>query len=131
MVALAGAAVIVAFFAWANRQTAKAHARFTPKDVETALNELLDPRAPVPRIDSRGVLESAGNVRQLLAETLTRKVRNALPCSSPSSGHDRVLDRRRRVKRVKEAGIWLCEACLDRYLSRGDFSFLVRSVSDP
>lgn len=46
MVALAGAAVIVAFFAWANRQTAKAHARFTGKEVEIALNELLDPAAP-------------------------------------------------------------------------------------
>ena len=24
-------------------------------------------------------------------------------------------------------GIWLCEVCFDRYLSRGDFSFLVRT----
>jgi hypothetical protein len=24
-------------------------------------------------------------------------------------------------------GIWLCEACFDRYLNRGDFSFLVRT----
>jgi hypothetical protein len=37
---------IVAFFAWANRQTAKAHARFTADDVEIALAELLDPQAP-------------------------------------------------------------------------------------
>jgi hypothetical protein len=27
-------------------------------------------------------------------------------------------------------GIWLCEACFDRYLSRGDFSFLVRGSSN-
>ena len=26
-------------------------------------------------------------------------------------------------------GIWLCEACFDRYLGRGDFSFLVRGTS--
>jgi hypothetical protein len=26
-------------------------------------------------------------------------------------------------------GIWLCEACFDRYLSRGDFGFLVRGTS--
>ena len=39
------AAGIVAFFAWANRQTAKAHARFTQNDVEIALAELLDPQA--------------------------------------------------------------------------------------
>ena len=43
--ALAAGAGIVVFFAWANRQTAKAHARFTAKDVETALTELLDPQA--------------------------------------------------------------------------------------
>lgn len=42
---IAAAAGIVVFFGWANRQTAKAHARFTPKDVETALTELLDPQA--------------------------------------------------------------------------------------
>jgi hypothetical protein len=42
---IALAAGIVAFFAWANRQTAKAHARFTAEDVETALTELLDPQA--------------------------------------------------------------------------------------
>jgi hypothetical protein len=42
---IAAAAGIVAFFAWANRSTAKAHARFTPKDVEIALAELLDPQA--------------------------------------------------------------------------------------
>lgn len=42
---IAAAAGIVLFFAWANRQTAKAHARFTPEDVETALGELLDPQA--------------------------------------------------------------------------------------
>jgi hypothetical protein len=42
---IAAAAGIVLFFAWANRQTAKAHARFTPADVETALTELLDPQA--------------------------------------------------------------------------------------
>ena len=41
----AAAAGIVAFFAWANRQTAKAHARFTYEDVEIALVELLDPQA--------------------------------------------------------------------------------------
>lgn len=45
MAALAAAVGIVVFFAWANRQTAKAHARFTPKDVEIALTELLDPQA--------------------------------------------------------------------------------------
>jgi len=45
MAALAAGAGIVMFFAWANRQTAKAHARFTAKDVETALAELLDPQA--------------------------------------------------------------------------------------
>ena len=43
---IAAAAGIVAFFAWANRQTAKAHARFTANDVEFALAELLDPEAP-------------------------------------------------------------------------------------
>ena len=42
---IAVAAGIVAFFAWANRQTAKAHARFTAKDVEIALGQLLDPEA--------------------------------------------------------------------------------------
>jgi hypothetical protein len=42
---IAAAAGIVAFFVWANRQTAKAHARFSPRDVETALAELLDPQA--------------------------------------------------------------------------------------
>ena len=42
---IAAAAGIVLFFAWANRQTAKAHARFTPNDVETALAEVLDPKA--------------------------------------------------------------------------------------
>jgi hypothetical protein len=42
---IAAAAGIVAFFTWANRQTAKAHARFTYKDVEIALAELLDPQA--------------------------------------------------------------------------------------
>lgn len=45
MAALAAAVSIVVFFVWANRQTAKAHARFTPKDVEIALTELLDPQA--------------------------------------------------------------------------------------
>jgi hypothetical protein len=43
---IAAAAGIVLFFAWANRQTAKAHARFTASDVEIALAELLDPQAP-------------------------------------------------------------------------------------
>lgn len=42
---IAAAAGIVLVFAWANRHTAKAHARFTPEDVETALTELLDPQA--------------------------------------------------------------------------------------
>ena len=42
---IAAVAGIVAFFTWANRQTAKAHARFTPTDVEAALTELLDPQA--------------------------------------------------------------------------------------
>lgn len=42
---IAAAAGIAAFFVWANRQTAAAHARFTPKDVEIALTELLDPQA--------------------------------------------------------------------------------------
>jgi hypothetical protein len=28
-------------------------------------------------------------------------------------------------------GIWLCEACFGKYLSRGDFSFLVRGASNP
>ena len=45
-VIIAAAAGIVAFFAWANRQTAKAHARLTARDVEIALHELLDPEAP-------------------------------------------------------------------------------------
>jgi hypothetical protein len=45
---IAAAAGIVAFFAWANRQTAKAHARFTAKDVESALANLLDPQAHDP-----------------------------------------------------------------------------------
>jgi hypothetical protein len=45
MAALAAAAGIVAFFSWTNRQTAKAHARFSAKDVEIALSELLDPKA--------------------------------------------------------------------------------------
>jgi len=45
MAVLAAAAGLVGFFAWANRQTAKAHARFTAKDVEAALAELLDPQA--------------------------------------------------------------------------------------
>jgi len=43
--AIAATAGIAVFFVWANRQTAKAHARFTPKDVEAALTELLDPQA--------------------------------------------------------------------------------------
>jgi len=43
---IAAAAGIVLFFAWANHQTAKDHARFTANDVETALAELLDPQAP-------------------------------------------------------------------------------------
>lgn len=42
---LAAAAGIVAFFAWASRQTARPHRRFTPEDVEVALAELLAPRA--------------------------------------------------------------------------------------
>jgi hypothetical protein len=46
LVVIAAAAGIVLFFVWANRQTAKAHARFTAKDVEMALAELLDPEAP-------------------------------------------------------------------------------------
>jgi hypothetical protein len=41
----AAAAAIVAFFVRGNRQTAKAHARFTPRDVEIALAEVLDPQA--------------------------------------------------------------------------------------
>jgi hypothetical protein len=45
MAALAAAVGIVVFFAWANRQTAKAHARFTAKDVDDALSELLAPDA--------------------------------------------------------------------------------------
>lgn len=44
-VVIVAAAGIVVFFVWANRQTAKAHARFTSKDVEAALSELLDPQA--------------------------------------------------------------------------------------
>jgi hypothetical protein len=44
-VGIAAAAGILVFFAWANRQTAKAHARFAAKDVEAALTELLDPHA--------------------------------------------------------------------------------------
>ena len=43
--AIAAAAGIVVFFVWANGQTAKAHARFTPDNVEAALAELLDPQA--------------------------------------------------------------------------------------
>jgi hypothetical protein len=34
-----------AFFVWANRSTARAHARFQPKDVEAALVEVLAPDA--------------------------------------------------------------------------------------
>jgi hypothetical protein len=45
MAALVAAAGIVVFLAWANRQTAKAHARFTAKDVDDALSELLAPDA--------------------------------------------------------------------------------------
>jgi hypothetical protein len=45
MAALAVAAGTVVFFAWANRQTAKAHARLTVKDVDEALSELLAPDA--------------------------------------------------------------------------------------
>jgi hypothetical protein len=44
MIALAAAAVIVVFFAWAKRQTAKEHARFTAKDVDDALSELFGTR---------------------------------------------------------------------------------------
>jgi hypothetical protein len=40
--AVAGAA-IVAFFTWANRSTARIHARFQRKDVEQALLELTSP----------------------------------------------------------------------------------------
>lgn len=40
--ALAAAAGIVVLLVWANRQTAKAHARFTARDVEIALRELLE-----------------------------------------------------------------------------------------
>jgi hypothetical protein len=36
------------FFRWTKRQTAKAHARLAPEEVETALAELLDPHAPHP-----------------------------------------------------------------------------------
>jgi hypothetical protein len=54
---LAVAAGIVAFFVWANRQTAKAHARFTTKDVEIALSELLDPRR---RLTTLGIYFSRG-----------------------------------------------------------------------
>jgi hypothetical protein len=42
LVAVAGAGVAV-FFAWANRQTAKAQARFQAADVEEALAELVSP----------------------------------------------------------------------------------------
>ena len=45
MAALAAAAGIVVFFAWSKRQTAQAHARFTAKDVDDALSELLAPDA--------------------------------------------------------------------------------------
>ena len=45
MVVLAAAVAVVAFFVWANRQTAKAHARFTLRDLEIALVEVLDPHA--------------------------------------------------------------------------------------
>ena len=41
--ALAG---ILLFFVWANRKTAKEHARFTAKDVDDALSEVLSPSAP-------------------------------------------------------------------------------------
>ena len=43
--AAAAIAAIVVFFAWANRGTAKAHARFTAKDVDDALAEVLAPDA--------------------------------------------------------------------------------------
>jgi hypothetical protein len=36
----------VAFFTWANRATARAHARFQSKDVEAALIEVLSPDSP-------------------------------------------------------------------------------------
>jgi hypothetical protein len=42
---LASAAGVMVFFAWAKGRTAKAHRRFTPRDVETALTEVLDPHA--------------------------------------------------------------------------------------
>jgi hypothetical protein len=45
MAAFIAATGLVAFFTWANRQTAKAHARFGLRDVEMALVELLDPHA--------------------------------------------------------------------------------------
>ena len=45
MALLAAAVAVVAFFVWAKRRTAKAHARFTPRDVEIALVEVLDPNA--------------------------------------------------------------------------------------
>jgi hypothetical protein len=45
MAALGVAAGLIALFTWANRHTAKAHARLTHQDVETALTELLDPQA--------------------------------------------------------------------------------------
>jgi hypothetical protein len=36
---------LVLFFTWANRMTAKSHARFTPKDVEAALVEFVSPES--------------------------------------------------------------------------------------
>jgi hypothetical protein len=42
-VLVAVVAAIVLFFAWANRTTAKNHARFTRNDVEAALAEFVSP----------------------------------------------------------------------------------------
>jgi len=45
MAVLAAVGGVVAFFLWAGRQTARAHARFGTADVEAALVEFLNPDA--------------------------------------------------------------------------------------
>ena len=90
--ALAAAAAIVAFFACGKRQPAKAHARFTPRDVEIALAEVLDPKARTTTLgicSSRGqstiaiwnpfvrsARESSRNVLAVLAKTSATMARN-------------------------------------------------------
>jgi hypothetical protein len=45
LILIAAVGAIVLFFTWANRYTAKAHARFQGGDVEAALTELVSPHS--------------------------------------------------------------------------------------